>query len=152
MHSEVRSFFMKELDMGYGDAAALASYLAKSNGNVTGKIKPIDSKGALDEIYSGAKANLLPIHEAIMQRINTFGSFEIAPKKTYLSLRRNRQFAMVGPTTKTRIEVGLNMKGIQPTSRLEQNAPGSMCQYKVKITSIDEVNDELQAWIRLSIR
>jgi hypothetical protein len=103
---------------------------------------------AVDGIYTGAKEALRPVHEAIMQKINSLGEFDIAPKKSYLSLRRKRQFAMVGPATNTRIEVGLNMKGISPTDRLEQNPPGGMCQYKVKVTSLGDVDYELVGWIK----
>ena len=96
------------------------------------------------------KAVLRPIHDEIMNYINSLGQFEIAPKKGYLSLRRKRQFAMVGPVTNSRIEVGLNMKDIAPTNRLEQNPPGGMCQYKVKVTSMAEVDAELKAWITIA--
>ncbi|MHB0967308.1 MAG: DUF5655 domain-containing protein, partial [Bellilinea sp.] len=74
--------------------------------------------------------------------------FEIAPKKTYLSLRRKRQFAMLGPATKARVEVGLNMRGIEPTERLVQLPPGGMCNYKVNLTDTDQVDDELIDWLR----
>ncbi len=55
---------------------------------------------------------------------------------------------MVGPATNTRVEVGLNMKGLASTDRLIANPPGGMCQYKVKISSVDEVDDELIDWVR----
>jgi hypothetical protein len=83
-----------------------------------------------------------------MASVNSFGPFEISPKKTYLSLRRKKQFATVGPATNSRVEVGLNMKGVKGTSRLEQLPAGQMCQYRVKLTSPAEVDAELIAWIR----
>ena len=102
----------------------------------------------MDRIYTGPKEALRPIHEKVMAAIETFGPFEIAPKKTYLSLRRKKQFAMVGPATNTRVEVGINMKGVKGTSRLEALPPGGMCPYKVKLTSPAEVDAELIAWIK----
>lgn len=146
-HSEVRSLFMKELSLGYGDANTLTSHFLQSNGVATGKVESADPDHAVTEIYNGSKVALRPIHDEIMNYINTLGQFEIAPKKGYLSLRRKRQFAMVGPVTNSRIEVGLNMKDIPPTNRLEQNPPGGMCQYKVKLTSLADVDAELKAWI-----
>jgi hypothetical protein len=83
-----------------------------------------------------------------MQAIEAFGPFEVAPKKTYISLRRKKQFAMVGPATNTQVEVGLNMKDVKGTDRLKQLPPGGMCQYKVRLSSAAEVDKELVAWIR----
>ena len=98
----------------------------------------------------GAKASLRPIHEALMSAIQQFGPFEIVPKKGYLSLRRSRQFAMLGPGSNTRVEVGLNMKDVPATGRLQAQPPGGMCQYKVKVTQVSEVDAELIAWIKLA--
>ena len=88
------------------------------------------------------------IHELVMEQINKLGKFEIAPKKTYLSLRRKRQFAMLGPASKGRVEVGLNMKGIPGTERLLEQKPGGMCQYKVFLDDPSHVDEELLGWIR----
>jgi hypothetical protein len=151
-HGEVRSMFIKELGLGYGDANTLASHFLQSNGVATGKVVSVNPDLAVIEIYSGPRAGLRPIHDEIMNYINSLGQFEIAPKKGYLSLRRKRQFAMVGPVTNARVEVGLNMKDIAPTNRLEQNPPGGMCQYKVKVTSLVEVDAELKAWITIAYK
>ena len=86
----------------------------------------------LDDIYTGARAPLRPIHDALMAAIKKFGAFEIAPKKGYVSLRGKKQFAMIGPATNTQVEVGLNMKGVKGTARLIEQKPGGMCQYKVQ--------------------
>ena len=102
----------------------------------------------LNEIYSGPKAALRPIHDALMSSIETFGPFEIAPKKGYVSLRGRKQFAMIGPATKTQVEIGLNMKDVKPTARLVAVPPGRMCQYKVRLGEPGEVDAELLAWIR----
>jgi hypothetical protein len=57
---------------------------------------------------------------------------------------------MVGPATKTRVEVGLNMKDVPPTARLLALPAGGMCQYKVNLTDPAEVDPELVAWIRFA--
>jgi hypothetical protein len=83
-----------------------------------------------------------------MAEITKLGPFEIAPKKGYLSLRRKKQFATIGPATNTRVEVGLNMKGVPATDRLEEMPAQSMCQYKVRVTGVADVDAELIAWVR----
>ena len=80
--------------------------------------------------------------------IAKFGAFEIAPKKANVSLRRKKQFALLGPATNSRFEIGLNMKGVPGTDRLLEQPPGGMCQYKVKLTDAAEVDAELIGWIR----
>jgi hypothetical protein len=138
----IRDMLKADFSLGHGDANTLAILALKPQEPAASGANPEE------EIYKGPKAGLRPIHDAIMAGIHKFGEFEIAPKKTYLSLRRKKQFAMVGPATNTRIEVGLNMKDIPATDRLLAEKPGGMCQYKVKITEAKEVDQELFAWIR----
>lgn len=102
----------------------------------------------IDEIYSGPKAALRPVHDALIAAIEAFGPFEIAPKKGYVSLRGKKQFAMIGPATNTQVEVGLNMKGVKGTSRLIEQKPGGMCQYKVRLADAREIDPQLITWIR----
>lgn len=156
-HGELRDFLKSKLGMGHGDANTVVTlYLrgdleavAKGKGSAPASVaKAGDTEGALAAIYSGGKEPLRPIHEALMTKIETFGPFEIAPKKAYVSLRRKKQFAMIGPPAKNRVEVGLNMKGVAATARLVALPPGGMCQYKVNVTAPDEVDKELLAWIR----
>jgi hypothetical protein len=101
----------------------------------------------VNTLYAGPKAALRPIHDRLMAEVAQLGAYEIAPKKGYLSLRRKKQFAMIGPATHTRIEVGLNMKGVAATERLVEMPSGGMCTYKVKVSDIAEVDAELLAWI-----
>ena len=100
--------------------------------------------------YAGAKADLRPIYDAVLQAVEKFGAdVEIAPKKTYVSLRRSKQFAIVKAATKTRIDLGLNLKGVDATERLEQGKIFSgMCSHLVKITSPAEVDAEVVGWLQ----
>jgi hypothetical protein len=88
------------------------------------------------------------VHDAIINAINAFGPYETAPKKTYVSLRRSKQFATVGPATKEKIEVGFNMKGVIATDRLLAIPPGGMCNYKLRLGTLAEVDNELVTWLR----
>ena len=143
-HGQLRDFAKNEFALGHGDANALALHFLRRNDSLPEESNP------LDEIYSGPKAGLRSIHDALMAKIEQFGEFEIHPKKGYIALRRKKQFAMIGPATSSRVEVGINMKGIPGTDRLVEQPPGGMCQYKVKVTELSEVNDELFAWIKIA--
>jgi hypothetical protein len=147
-HGEIRDMLKKDLAMGHGDANTLVHYALKSDGESAAEAAGKSSTDVLDEIYTGPKAALRPIHEKLMTAIDAFGPFEVAPKKGYVSLRRKKQFAMIGPATNTRVEVGLNMKDVPGTDRLIAQPPGGMCQYKVKVTDASEVDSALIAWVR----
>ena len=100
--------------------------------------------------YEGPKAGLFPIYESILAEVNKFGQdVQIAPKKTYVSLRRNKQFAIVQATTRDRVDLGLNLKGVEPTERLEGgNVFSGMCTHKVKFTSPEEMDSQVKGWLR----
>lgn len=142
-HGEIRDMLKSTLDIGYGDANTLAHFFLNPP-----SASPVSGDDVLNEIYSGPKSALRPIHEAVMAEISGWGEFEVAPKKGYVSLRRKKQFAMLGPATNARVELGLNMKGVPGTDRLLEQPAGGMCQYKVKLTSADEVDAELFGWLR----
>ena len=145
-HGEIRDMLKTDLGMGHGDANTLVHTFQKAASGSTTETKSSDD--VLDQIYAGPKAALRPIHDKLMSAINEFGEFEIAPKKAYVSLRRKKQFATIGPATNTRVEVGLNMKGIKGSDRLTELPAGQMCQYKVKVTDAAEVDKELINWVR----
>jgi hypothetical protein len=145
-HGEIRDMFKEKLGLGHGDANALVHAIFESDGTRSAEGKSADA--VLDEIYSGPKAAFRPIHEKLMKEINTFGEFEIVPKKGYVSLRRRKQFAMIGPKTNTRFEVGINAIDFKKNARLLEQPKGSMCNYIVQITDAKEVDAELLAWIK----
>lgn len=102
-----------------------------------------------DELVSAqyrGKEHLLPIYERLRDAATSLGGdVEVAPKKTGVSLRRSKQFALIEPATKTRIDLGLNLRGVVGNERLRE--AGGMCTHKVAITSIDDVDDALLAWL-----
>ena len=147
-HGELREMLMSKLGLSYGDANVLVHALLQSDGQRQAEGK--SQEKVLDEIYSGAKASLRPIHEAVMKEIGQFGEFEIVPKKGYISMRRKKQFAMLGPATTSRVELGLNIKDLPPAERLLEQPKGSMCNYVVKITDPAQVDAELVTWVKFA--
>lgn len=145
-HGELRDMFKETLGLGHGDANALVHAILESDGTRAADGKSGDA--VLNEIYSGPKAAFRSIHEKLMKEINKFGEFEIVPKKGYVSLRRKKQFAMIGPKTNTRFEVGINAKDLKKNSRLLEQPKGSMCNYIVNVTDAKEVDAELITWIK----
>ncbi|HEU4745271.1 MAG TPA: DUF4287 domain-containing protein [Anaerolineales bacterium] len=145
-HGEIRDYLKRELGLGHGDANALVHAVLQSDGQRAAEGKSSDQ--VLDEMYSGAKGHMRPIHEKLMKEINKLGEFEIVPKKGYVSLRRKRQLVMIGPKTNTRFEVGINARDLKQNARLLEQPTGSMCNYIVNLSDVREVVSELIAWLR----
>jgi hypothetical protein len=139
---EQRTMLMETLGLGYGDANTLALRAKEGAAPAAASADPLDA------IYSGNKAPLRALHEALSAAIDQLGAHEKAPKKTYVSLRRKKQFAMLGPATKDALELGLNARDLPASPRLKALAPGGMCQYTVRLASTSEVDAELMGWVR----
>jgi len=120
----------------------------QSDGRRAAEAKGLSTDAVIDEIYSGPKAALRPIYEALMAEIVSFGEFETLPKKGYVSLRRKKQFVMIGPGSNTRVDVGINIKDLAANARLLEQPKGSMCNYVVRVTDAAQVDATLLGWIR----
>lgn len=140
-HSQILKYLKSEHQVSHGYANFIALQYLESK---TGKL---DDSGLVDAQYQGAKADLRPIYEAIVAAALQLGDdVEIAPKKVVVSLRRTKQFAIVTPATKTRIDLALNLKGEPFTERLV--ADKGMLSHKIGISSLDEVDAEVISYLK----
>jgi len=145
-HGELVKMLKTELGMGHGDANLVVHLALKAGGP---EASPDPAAGrVLDALYSGPRAHLRPIHDKLLLAMKKFGDYEEAPKKTYVSYRRKKQFAMIGPATNTRVEVGLNVKGLGTDERLLEQPPGRMCNYIVRLSEAGEADAALVGWIK----
>ena len=109
-----------------------------------------DAGDLIAEQYSGAKAALRPAYDKLLKAVEKFGGdVEVSPKKAYVSLRRKKQFAIVQPSTATRLDVGISLKGTPPSGRLEASGSfNAMVSHRVRVASAEEVDKELVGWLR----
>ena len=91
-----------------------------------------------------------PIYDRLVAELQRFGGdVELAPKKAYVSVRRAKQFAILQPSTKSRFDVGINLKGVAPKGRLEASGSfNSMCTHRVRVEQLAQVDKELVGWLR----
>ena len=139
-HSEGVNFLKKKHNVTHGFANTIVT-LSKEENNAPEDLVTAQYKG---------KEALLPIYEKVISVVKKFGNdVIITPKKTSVSVIRKRQFVLIKPATKTRIDLGLKLKDKPTKERLGNSGPfGTMCTHRVQITSIDGVDDELINWIQ----
>ena len=139
-HSESVNFLKKEYGITHGFANTIV-HLSKTDNK--------DSDDLLTDQYKG-KENLLPIYKELISVVKAFGKdVKVEPKKGSVSIIRKKQFALIKPATKTRIDLGLKLKDKPITKRLENSGPfGTMCTHRVKVSESQEINKELKGWLK----
>lgn len=100
--------------------------------------------------YAGAKADLKPMYDKLVDIVESFGDdVDVSPRKTYVTLRRSKQFAIFKASTKDRLDVGFVLKGVEPTQRLQTGKQFSgMMTHVVAVTALSQIDAELIGWLR----
>ena len=143
-HKAIIDFLKAEHDFTFG----FANFVAH-------KVRNLDAASLAAEVdlvalqYKG-KESLLPIYKDLHKAIGKFGNdITITSKKAAVSFIRKKQFALIKPATKTRVDLGLKLKGKENTDRLGSSGPfGAMCTHRVCLASKAEVDEELLAWLK----
>lgn len=142
-YGEILKYLKEKHSFTHGFANMVAM---KSRGADAGLVE--NKNELIDKQYKG-KEHFRPIYDNLISEIQTFGNdIEIAPKNAYVSLRRKKQFATLNPATKTRFEIGLNLKGQEPKGKLEPEKPNGMCSHKINIVDIHDIDKEVIEWIK----
>ena len=139
-HSEAVNFLKKEHQVTHGFANTIVTLSKEEN------IEPSDLVNAQ---YTG-KEGLLPIYKSLLNLVQGFGNdVTISPKKTSVSIIRKKQFALIKPATKTRIDLGLKLKDKPNTERLGNSGPfGTMCTHRVQLSDMNQIDNELKEWLQ----
>ena len=142
-HNAIISYLIQEHGFTHGYANFVSLKSRKSDAG------SFNESDLLKNQYKG-KEELIPIYEELVKVCESLGTDVIrTPKKDSVSMIRKRQFALIKPATKTRIDLGLKIKGKPITDRLENSGPfGAMCTHRVRLSNLEEVNKELIGWIK----
>jgi predicted transport protein len=142
-HGHIVKFLKEEHGITHGFANTIALKAREADAG------SIDDNELITGQYRG-KESLLPIKDQLEVFIKKLGEdVEIAPKKSSISYRRKTQFALIQPTTKSRVDLGLKLKGIENQGKLEGSGPfGTMCTHRIQLTSVDEIDQEVLGWVK----
>lgn len=143
-HGQIVAHLKSEHGLGHGYANLVAQTALAGDAPAAGSDDLVSAQ------YAGAKASLRPLYDKLIKAISAFGpDVEIAPKKGYVSLRRSKQFALIQPSTASRMDVGINLKGTPAKGRLEASGSfNSMVSHRVRIEDAAAIDKELMGWLR----
>lgn len=143
-HGEI----VKHLKEVYGIGHGYANMITHESLQSHAMAKSAAGEDLTADWFGPDKAAIKAVYDHVMGIVMGFGSdIEQSPKKAYMSLRRNKQFACIGPFTKAKMDVQIQLKGNAPTDRLKE-VKGGMTSHVVKVSTIEEVDAELVAWLR----
>lgn len=144
-HGEIVKFLKESHQVTHGYASEIALKVLGSDADSTANTDDL-----LESQYKG-KEQMKPFYDKLLAEIGKFGGdFEIAPKKTYVSLKRKKQFVVLNPASKTRFEIGFNLKGVEAKGKLENEKPNGICSHKINLSDINEIDKEVMDWIKMA--
>jgi predicted transport protein len=144
-HGEIVKFLKETHNVTHGYASEIALKALGSDADSSA-----DTDVFLESQYKG-KEHLKAFYDKLIAAIEGFdGEFEIAPKKTYVSLKRKKQFVVLNPASKTRFEIGFNLKGVEPSGKLEAEKPNGICSHKINLADINDIDQEVIDWIKMA--
>jgi hypothetical protein len=149
-HTDIVAMLKSQYGMSHGSAHRVALKAREADRASMVKVAKAAGQDPIDEMYSGKKADLKPLHDTLMTAITSFGhDIELAPKKGYVSLRRKKQFAMIQPTTATRIDIGFILKDVPTTERLESASSfNTLFTHRVRVNTVNDVDEQLLTWLK----
>lgn len=110
-----------------------------------------DAAGLLEGNFAGEKASLRPVYEALVKAARKLGEdFSVYPCKTYITLKRSRQFGIV-KVAKGRLDLGLILPGVEAAGRLEKasrSLGNDRVTHKVALASKKDVDAEALRYLK----
>jgi len=111
----------------------------------------LDGDAVLEKLFSGDKAALRPVFERLAEAARRLGrDGRFVPNKTYMSVARERQFAVIKPGRGV-VELGLALGKKEAGGKLEGKPPRGASEritHRIVLRSARDVGAEVKAWMR----
>jgi hypothetical protein len=110
-----------------------------------------DEGALLNGMFAGDRTGLRPIYDELVKTSRKLGKdVELTVCKTYVGMRRGRQFAIVKPTTRTRVDLGLALPKAEAGGRLlKAKSMGSdRMTHRMELASKRDIDGEVKRWMQ----
>jgi hypothetical protein len=159
--TDVAEWNQRVLDSGIGTESELRAWLAERG--VTGYAQmllvmerfgyPDFLLASAAELIDGQYADrpgLRPVLDRLLALAAAVGEVHVQARKTYVSLvAPKRAFALVRPTTRTRVDLGLRLPEQAPAGRLERatSLGNDTMTVRIGLHRVADVDDEVADWL-----
>jgi len=112
------------------------------------------AEGYVEQMFSGGKAALRPIYDALLKvGLKVGKEAKACPCQTIVPLYRKHVFAQIKPTTRTRIDFGFALGDMKAKGRLIDTggfAKKDRITHRIEITSLKDIDDEVKHWLKVA--
>jgi predicted transport protein len=141
------AWLQQEHGLGHGQASMIVDSVDRPE-----IFEEQDPQTLVDAMLEGREA-IRPVFTRLVSLIGELGD-DVAtePRQTYVAFSRGRQFALVQPSTPTRLDVGLVLPELDETDRLRPAGSfgSGRTTHRVSLAHEDEIDAELTEWLRAS--
>jgi len=140
---EIVAWLKQDFGLGRGHAMAIVLLLKQEN------TPPASRDERIDKLFSQNKKHWRVTYDQLMKQLGGFGQdVKASATDSYISLLKGkRKFAVVGVTAE-RLDIGLKLKGVEPSGRLEAAGSwNSMVTHRVRIHEPKQLDKEVLAWL-----
>ena len=144
-NGEIVAWLKADFALGHGHANAIA-HVIMSHGKAE-----VSTDDAVAAHFTGHKAAWRKPYDALMAKVAKFGAdVQVGSAKSYVSLLRGaKKFGIVQVSAAERIDIGIKLKGVAPTERLEASgAWNAMVTHHVRISDPKQIDKEVLAWLK----
>jgi hypothetical protein len=144
-HGEIVTWLKSDFELGHGHANAIVAVLLKSD------TRKASGDEKLEKLCSGKRAVWRATCETLIAKLKAFGpNVDAVANETYINLLvGKKKFAILQPASAERFDIGIKLKGVAPTDRLELAGSWNvMVTHRVRIVDPKQVDAELLGWLK----
>jgi hypothetical protein len=141
-HGQIIAYLKAEHGLSHGNANLIAHLVREQLAG-----GPASGDDLLASQYAGPKAALRPVLDGLVDAAQGFGAdVSVVIQKTGVSLRRRKQFGVVGAPSGGKVRLGLNLATTPADPRIRPTT--GMCNHQVDLTSPETVDPDVVGWLR----
>ena len=140
------AWLQREHALGHGQASIIVDWVDRPE-----VFEAADPAHASSQAMLKGKDPIHPIFTRLTSVIEELGGdVKAEPRQTYVAFSRVRQFAVLQPSTATRLDVGLVLPDAEETPRLRPAGSfgSGRISHRVSLAHEDEIDAELMGWLR----
>jgi hypothetical protein len=143
-YGEIMTWLKSDYGLGHGHANVVAQLIMHHD---EPKVTPDDK---IAKLFAGNKEKWRKPYDALLAKLSKFGTeVTVASTATYISLLRDGKKFGIVQITAERMDIGIKLKGVKPTDRLEAAGKwNAMVTHRVRISDPKQIDKDILAWLK----